>query len=92
MPLLARGARMICLVRDGKAAADLASWLTVRGWGASRLWTCVALGGPQESIKSDRAESYAANPAAKLVTVAMEVEGADGLSQQLRPCRRSLRA
>ncbi len=81
LPLLARGARLICLVRDGMAAADLANWLTVRGWGASRLWTCVALGGLRESIKSDRAESYAANPDAKLVTVAMEVEGADGLSQ-----------
>jgi precorrin-6Y C5,15-methyltransferase (decarboxylating) len=81
VPLLGRGARLICLVRDGKAAADLASWLTVRGWGASRLWTCVALGGPQESIKRDRADSYTANPIAKLVTVAMEMEGADGLSQ-----------
>ncbi len=81
VPLLVRGARLICLVRDGKAAADLASWLAVRGWGASRLWTCVALGGPQESIESHRADSYAANPADKLVTVAMEMEGADGLSQ-----------
>ena len=81
LPLLARNARLICLVRDGKAAADLANWLTVRGWGASRLWTCVALGGLQESITSDRAESYVANPETRLVTVAMEVEGADGLSQ-----------
>jgi precorrin-6B C5,15-methyltransferase / cobalt-precorrin-6B C5,C15-methyltransferase len=80
VPLLARGARLICLVRDGKAAADLANWLTVRGWGASRLWTCVALGGPQESITSDRADSYTANPAARLVAVALEVEGADGLT------------
>jgi len=81
LPLLARGARLICLVRDGKAAADLANWLTVRGWGASRLWTCIALGGSRESIKSERAESYAENPDARLVTVAMEVEGADGLSR-----------
>jgi len=81
VPLLVRGARLICLVRDGNAATDLASWLTVRGWGASRLWTCVALGGPQETIKSGRADSYAANPADKLVTVALEVEGADGLTR-----------
>ena len=81
VPLLVRGARLICLVRDGKAAADLASWLAVRGWGASRLWTCVALGGPQESIESHRADSYAANPADKLVAVALEVEGADGLTR-----------
>jgi len=81
LPLLASGARLICLVRDGKAAADLANWLTVRGWGASRLWTCVALGGPQQSIKSDRADSCATNPSARLVTVAIEAEGADGLSR-----------
>jgi precorrin-6Y C5,15-methyltransferase (decarboxylating) len=81
VPLLVRGARLICLVRDGKAAADLASWLTVRGWGASRLWTCVALGGPQESIESHRADRYAANPADKLVTLALEMEGAGGLAR-----------
>jgi precorrin-6Y C5,15-methyltransferase (decarboxylating) len=81
VPLLARGARLICLVRDGEAAADLANWLTVRGWGASRLWTCVALGGPQESITGDRADSYTANPAARLVAVALEIEGADGLTR-----------
>jgi precorrin-6B C5,15-methyltransferase / cobalt-precorrin-6B C5,C15-methyltransferase len=81
VPLLARGVRLICLVRDGKAATVLADWLTVRGWGASRLWTCVALGGPQESIKRDRAESYVANPDARLVTVAMELDGAEGLSR-----------
>jgi len=81
VPLLVRGGRLICPVRDGRAAADLANWLTMRGWGAARLWTCVALGGPQESVKSDRAESYTANPDAKLVTVALEMEGADGLSR-----------
>src|SRR5579872_2044018 len=81
LPRLARGARLICLVRDGKAAAALAYWLTERGFGASRLWTCVALGGPQENITSARADCYIANPSARLVTVAMEMEGADGLSQ-----------
>jgi precorrin-6Y C5,15-methyltransferase (decarboxylating) len=81
VPLLVRGARLICLARDGKAAAGFASWLTGRGWGASRLWTCVALGGPHESIEAHRADGYAANPLAKLVTVALEVEGADGLTR-----------
>jgi len=76
---LARGARLICLVRDGKAAADLAGWLTARGWGASRLWTCVALGGPRESIGSHRADTYTADTAAKLVTVALQADGGEGL-------------
>ena len=54
VPLLARGARIICLVRDGKAAGDLASWLTARGLGASRLWTLSALGGPRESVTREQ--------------------------------------
>jgi precorrin-6B C5,15-methyltransferase / cobalt-precorrin-6B C5,C15-methyltransferase len=79
LPRLARGDRLICLVRDGRAAADLAGWLTARGWGASRLWTCVALGGPRERIDSHRADAYVAGPATKLVTVALQAEGGDGL-------------
>ena len=79
LPRLARGARLICLVRDGMAAADLAAWLTTHGWGASRLWTCVALGGPRETISSQRADGYAAEPAAKLLTVALQAEGGEGL-------------
>jgi len=79
VPRLARGARLICLLRDGKAAADLAAWLSARGWGASRLWSCVALGGVNESIRSDRADTYTGDPAAKLVTVALEADGGEGL-------------
>jgi len=79
VPLLARGRRLICLVRDGTAVSDLANWLTVRGWGASRLWACVALGGLKESIRSHRADTCTADPAARLVTVALEIEGAEGL-------------
>ena len=64
VPRLAQGARLICLMRDGKALADLAAYLSARGWGASRLWSCVALGGPREAIAQHRADSYAAEPAA----------------------------
>jgi len=79
LPRLARSARIICLVRDGKAAADLAAWLTARGWGASRMWTCVALGGPRESISSHRADAYTGDKAAKLITVALQADGGEGL-------------
>jgi precorrin-6Y C5,15-methyltransferase (decarboxylating) len=79
LPKLARGAQLICTVRDGKAADDLAKWLTARGWGVSRLWTCVALGGPLESISSHRADNYTAVPAATLVTVALQADGGEGL-------------
>src|SRR5579859_1502702 len=79
VPLLARGVRIISLVRDGKAAADLAQWLDMRGWGASRLWTLSALGGPRESIGESKANSYKANSAASPLAVAIEADGAAGL-------------
>jgi precorrin-6Y C5,15-methyltransferase (decarboxylating) len=79
VPRLAQGTRHICLVRDGKAASDLAHWLTARGFGASVLWTCAALGGPRESIKSHRADHYEADLTARLITIALEAEGRAGL-------------
>jgi precorrin-6B C5,15-methyltransferase / cobalt-precorrin-6B C5,C15-methyltransferase len=81
VPVLARGAHVICLVRDAKAAGDLASWLTARGFGASRLWTLSALGGPRESVGESNAESYAAGPAVAPLALAIEADGASGLSR-----------
>jgi precorrin-6Y C5,15-methyltransferase (decarboxylating) len=79
VPHLARGARIICLVRDGKAVIELARWLTARGFGASRLWTLSALGGPRERIAKYRASDFAGESAASPVAVALEAEGAAGL-------------
>ncbi|MBV8696266.1 precorrin-6y C5,15-methyltransferase (decarboxylating) subunit CbiE [Bradyrhizobium sp.] len=79
VPVLSRGARIICLVRDGKAAADLAQWLTAHGWGASRLWTLMALGGARETIRETRAHSYVGDDSADLLAVAMEADGTAGL-------------
>ncbi|MDA9397885.1 precorrin-6Y C5,15-methyltransferase (decarboxylating) subunit CbiT [Bradyrhizobium sp. CCBAU 45389] len=79
VPHLANGARIICLVRDGKAAGDFAAWLSERGWGASSFWTLAALGGPRESIGEYRANSFAGGLAGNLVAVAVEAKGAQGL-------------
>ena len=79
VPLLARGGRVICLVRDASAAAGLARWLTARGWGASKLWTLSALGGPRESIGESRADSYMVESAVTPLAVAVEVKGETGL-------------
>jgi precorrin-6Y C5,15-methyltransferase (decarboxylating) len=79
VPLLARGVRIVCLVSGAKAASDLASWLTARGWGASRLWTLSALGGPRETIRESRADNYMAESAATPLAVALEAKGAAGL-------------
>jgi precorrin-6B C5,15-methyltransferase / cobalt-precorrin-6B C5,C15-methyltransferase len=79
VPLLARGARIICLVRDAQAAASLAAWLTARGWGTSRLWTLSALGGPRERIAESRADNFTADSVANPVAIALQAEGATGL-------------
>jgi precorrin-6Y C5,15-methyltransferase (decarboxylating) len=81
VPVLSHGAHIICLVRDGKAAADLAQWLTAHGWGASRFCTMVALGGARELIREARAQSYAGGASADLLAVAIEADGAGGLSR-----------
>ncbi|NEU96532.1 precorrin-6y C5,15-methyltransferase (decarboxylating) subunit CbiE [Bradyrhizobium uaiense] len=78
---LVRDARIICLVRDGKAASDLSSWLTERGWGASAMWTLSALGGPRESITQHRADNYAGDSHGSLVAVALEARGAQGIAR-----------
>jgi precorrin-6Y C5,15-methyltransferase (decarboxylating) len=79
VPLLARGVCVICLVRDGKAAADLASWLTARGWGESRLWALSALGGPHEIIVASKACDYTDPAAPHPLAIALQAEGAAGL-------------
>jgi len=79
VPHLANGARIVCLVRDGKAAGDLAKWLSERGWGASALWTLVALGGPRESVAEHRADSFAGDVSGNLVAVAIEAKGGQGI-------------
>ncbi|MDA9394624.1 precorrin-6Y methyltransferase [Bradyrhizobium sp. CCBAU 45394] len=79
VPHLAPGARIICLVRDGKAAGDLAKWMGERGWGASEFWTLAALGGPRESIAEHRADGFTGDLAGNLVAVAVEAKGAQGI-------------
>jgi precorrin-6Y C5,15-methyltransferase (decarboxylating) len=81
VPLLSRGARIICLVRDAQAAANLAAWLTARGWGDSRLWTLSALGGARERIAESRARDDGTESAASPLATAIQAEGATGLSR-----------
>jgi precorrin-6Y C5,15-methyltransferase (decarboxylating) len=81
IPHLAHGARIICFVRDGKACSDLAKWLADRGWGVSPLWTLAALGGPRESIRRHRVESYADDLDDSLVAVALEARGSQGIAR-----------
>jgi len=79
VPLLARGAQIIALVRDAKAGSDLAAWLAGRGFGSSRLWTLSSLGGPRERITESKADAYVSDSTASPIAVAIEAAGAAGL-------------
>ena len=81
VPHLARSARIICLLRDGSAAGELATWLTEHGWGASPFWTLAALGGPRERIAQHRADGYGVGTSDNLVAVALEARGSQGIAR-----------
>lgn len=49
-PVLGRGVRVICTLRDGAAVAELARWLGENGHPNARLTVLERLGGPQERI------------------------------------------
>jgi len=76
---LARGARLICLLRGPDDVADLAAWLTARGFGASRLWRLEALGGPREQITLGEAAAWDAAVGIAPVALAIEAAGGYGL-------------
>lgn len=73
-PVMARGARAICLLRDGAAPRALAEWLVAQGLGATRMVVLEALGGPRESIAETRAEGFGLACAAP---VAVALDGAE---------------
>jgi precorrin-6Y C5,15-methyltransferase (decarboxylating) len=81
LPHLAPARRAICLLRDGAAAADLAAWLTHKGFGASSLWVMELLGGPAERIRATQAASFDLADVTAPVAIAMVVAGAAGLSR-----------
>lgn len=79
VPRLSLGLTAICLVRDGVAAADLAAWLSSRGFGQSRCWLLEALGGPREQITAFDADSFPAKEVRTPVAIAFVVGGGAGL-------------
>jgi precorrin-6Y C5,15-methyltransferase (decarboxylating) len=58
VPELADGEGVICTLRDGAAAGELAAWLVSHGFGGSSLWVLEALGGCAERIRQTHAEGF----------------------------------
>ena len=81
LPHLHPGARLLCLLRDGSAPADLAGYLARQGFGESQLHVMESLGGARERVRSAAAEAFALDDVTAPVLVAVEVEGAAGLAR-----------
>ena len=79
-PVLTKGARAICLVRDGAAPQDLAAWLTAQGFAAD-LTVLEALGGPNQRIRQTTAAAFDLTDTAAPVAVAIEITAGQGLSR-----------
>jgi precorrin-6Y C5,15-methyltransferase (decarboxylating) len=67
-PVLGRGVRAICTLRDGAAVGDLAAWLAGNGHAKARLTVLERLGGPLERITHGVPE----DPVEAPVSVAIE--------------------
>lgn len=80
-PLLGRGTRVICTMRDGAAPAELAEWLTAEGFGASKLTVMEALGGPRQRVRPATADGFELQDIEAPVAVAIEAAGSKGLPQ-----------
>lgn len=81
---LARGARVICTLRDEAAPAELAGWLVAQGFDSAELTVLEALGGPRERVRRAGAEGFALTEVAAPVAVAIDLAAAPpgaGLSQ-----------
>lgn len=79
VPILSRGARLICLVRDGGAALALCRWLAERGWGTTAVTALSAVGGPNERIVSSTAADGFSDQVPGPVAIALEADGRHGL-------------
>ncbi|HLQ18658.1 MAG TPA: precorrin-6y C5,15-methyltransferase (decarboxylating) subunit CbiE, partial [Tabrizicola sp.] len=83
-PVLGKGVRVICTLRDGAAVADLARWLTENGHSNARLTVLERLGGPQERITAGLpSDSIAAPVSAAIEATDPGLPGASGLPDEL---------
>lgn len=70
-PVLARGVRAICTLRDGASVAELGSWLDANGFTETQVTVCEALGGPRERVRQGWHHADVTSP------VAVALDGAD---------------
>jgi precorrin-6B C5,15-methyltransferase / cobalt-precorrin-6B C5,C15-methyltransferase len=74
-PVLGRGARVLCLLRNAAAVAELAAYLSDTGFGASHLTVLECLGGPRERIRTAMAQAMPLTDITAPVAVAINAVG-----------------
>ncbi len=74
-PHLCQGARLLVLLRDGAAVADLARYLVDTDFGATALTVLEALGGPRERLRDALAATFDLSDVHHPVAVALQVAG-----------------
>ena len=79
-PVLTKGQRAICLLRDGEAPKALADWLTAQGLAAD-LVVLESLGGPDERIRATTAQAFDLADVTAPVAVALTITAGKGLSR-----------
>lgn len=79
--VLAPHARMICLMRDADAPAELAEWLCAQGAGKARLTVMERLGGPHERLRDTAADAFAFDDITAPVAVAVHLPAGVGLAR-----------
>ena len=72
LPLLGRGVRVICTLRDGAAPAELAAWLAENGQPDARLCVMERLGGAKEQLQHAIAGEWDLPPGGAPVLMAIE--------------------
>ncbi|SFD64291.1 precorrin-6Y C5,15-methyltransferase (decarboxylating) [Roseivivax sediminis] len=73
-PHLAKGRRIVVLLRDGEAVFDLCGWLTASGFAETRVTVLEALGGPRER-RTEGAAGKLCGDFAHPVCAALEIAG-----------------
>ncbi|AZO12310.1 MULTISPECIES: precorrin-6y C5,15-methyltransferase (decarboxylating) subunit CbiE [unclassified Mesorhizobium] len=73
-PLLHAGARILALTSDGDAPAAISRLLEENGFGPSRLTVLEAVGGPDETRRTARADAFDLKKINPLNVLALEIE------------------
>lgn len=78
---LQKGQRLICLLRDGAAPAELAAWLVEQGAAETQMHVMERLGGPRQHVRSTRADVFDLKDVQAPVAVALEITQNAGCAQ-----------